>query len=86
MLSDGGSVGGRALPLLVPTPLSATPCREFTCPGPAPTLCPGLPLTGPFVSCATLSRLCPDTLFHPQPGSAGPCPVPARPYQCFQHC
>lgn len=42
-----------------------------------PTLCLGLPVTGPFVSCATLSGLCPDTPFHPQPSSAGCCPAPA---------
>ena len=42
-----------------------------------PALCLGLPVTGPFVSCATLSGLCPDMLFHPQPSLAGRCPVPA---------
>lgn len=77
MLRGGGAMGGRALPLLVPTPLVGPALQSTYLSWARPTLCPGLPLTGSFVSSATLSGLCPDKLFHPQPSLARPCPVPA---------
>ena len=83
MLSRGGSQGGRALSLLVPTLHGSPAPQTIHLPWARTTLCPGLPLTGPFVSLATLSGLCPDTLFYPQPSSAGPCPVPVRTLPAF---
>lgn len=83
MLRGAGSAGGRALPLPVPTPRAGPALQNIYLSRARPTLCPGLPLTGPFVSNATLSGLCPDTLFRPQPSLAGPCPVPSPTLPAF---
>lgn len=60
--------------------------QSISLPWARPTLCLCLSVTGPFVSCATYPpRLCPDTLFHPQPQLHGALPS-ACPCQGSQRC
>lgn len=76
MLSGGGGpVGGRAPPLLAPTPPSVPPPEHL------PALGPPRAVPAPVYHWALCLRryplgLCPDTLFHPRPRLDGPCPGP----------
>ena len=65
MFSGGSSVGGRVLPLLVPRLPSCPALQSIYLLQVHPTLCPGLPLTGPFVSRANPFRALPRHAFPP---------------------
>lgn len=65
MFSGGSAVGGRVLPLLVPRLPSCPALQSIYLLRVHPTLCPGLPVTGPFVSRANPLRALPRHAFPP---------------------